>query len=152
MGCCQCGCGGKTRISPTNDRSNGYVKGQPRRFIAGHSGHQFRPGEAPPGPGRPFKPGHDPRRGSFAAGHDPHRFQPVPKDDAGYRAIHYWLCRNHPKTGVCEECGREVGTTKGQGTEYANISGEYRRDRVDYRELCVPCHRIWDAERRKVAA
>lgn len=36
-GFCECGCGGKTKISPVTDASHGYVKGQPRRFIKGHA-------------------------------------------------------------------------------------------------------------------
>lgn len=31
------------------------------------------------------------------------------------------------------------------GTEWANLSGEYRRDLSDYIELCVPCHRLKDS-------
>jgi hypothetical protein len=36
-GYCECGCGGKTRIAPCNDRANGYRKGEPLRFIHGHN-------------------------------------------------------------------------------------------------------------------
>jgi hypothetical protein len=35
-GYCECGCGGRTRISPQNDPRRGLVLGQPRRFIKGH--------------------------------------------------------------------------------------------------------------------
>lgn len=62
-------------------------------------------------------------------------------DEASYTAIHVWLTRNHPKTGRCEECGREGRT------DYSNTSGEYRRDRADYRELCRSCHRLFDIAR-----
>lgn len=34
---CECGCGGQTRIATKNDRRAGQVKGQPLRFIYGHS-------------------------------------------------------------------------------------------------------------------
>ncbi|MDM8357510.1 HNH endonuclease signature motif containing protein [Pandoraea communis] len=33
---CQCGCGQETRVAPVNDRSKGWVKGQPLKFIKGH--------------------------------------------------------------------------------------------------------------------
>ena len=45
----------------------------------------------------------------------------------GYWAVHKWLNRKFPRAGVCDDCG---ATGK---TEYANISGEYHRDRADYR-------------------
>lgn len=35
-GYCQCGCGEKTAIAPKTDRSHGYIKGEPRRFVLGH--------------------------------------------------------------------------------------------------------------------
>lgn len=34
---CHCRCGKKAKISPQTDRALGYIKGQPRRFLAGHS-------------------------------------------------------------------------------------------------------------------
>lgn len=36
-GFCQCGCGQQTAISPRNDATLGYVKGQPFRFVPSHS-------------------------------------------------------------------------------------------------------------------
>ena len=33
---CQCGCGTPVRLAPVNDRSKGWVKGQPLKFIKGH--------------------------------------------------------------------------------------------------------------------
>lgn len=35
-GHCQCGCGQRTNVSRYNDPKNGWVKGQPRRFLVGH--------------------------------------------------------------------------------------------------------------------
>lgn len=37
-GLCECGCGGRTRISEKTDRSRDYIKGVPRRFIYRHNG------------------------------------------------------------------------------------------------------------------
>ena len=60
-------------------------------------------------------------------------------DSARYSAVHMWLRRNRQKSGVCDECGAEGFT------EWANVSGEYRReDRLDWRELCRSCHRRAD--------
>lgn len=71
-------------------------------------------------------------------------------DSVSYGALHHWLRTHFPKTGVCELCGHRPKRKKIAPTHYANISGEYRRDRNDYLELCVRCHRTFDRE--KVAA
>ena len=55
-------------------------------------------------------------------------------DAVGYMGVHNWLRRHKPKAGACSNCGR-VGRT-----DWANISGEYRRDFDDYLELCRSCH------------
>lgn len=36
-GLCQCGCGKKTPLANHNDKSKGWVKGEPIRFIRGHT-------------------------------------------------------------------------------------------------------------------
>lgn len=36
-GLCQCGCGEKTKLHTDNKSTKGYVKGEPRKFIRGHS-------------------------------------------------------------------------------------------------------------------
>lgn len=33
---CECGCGQETRIAPCTDRSKGWIKGEPLRFVLGH--------------------------------------------------------------------------------------------------------------------
>jgi hypothetical protein len=63
-----------------------------------------------------------------------------PRLDAGYGAIHTYLRRHFPKTGICDECGEAAART-----EYALIKGRtYSRDREDYRELCKRCHNAYD--------
>jgi len=37
MGKCECGCGGETNLAKYTQASSGKVKGQPSRFIRGHS-------------------------------------------------------------------------------------------------------------------
>jgi G:T-mismatch repair DNA endonuclease (very short patch repair protein) len=37
MNLCECGCGQSAPISPYNSKRDGYIKGQPRRFIIGHN-------------------------------------------------------------------------------------------------------------------
>lgn len=36
LGYCLCGCGRPTRISTVNDKSKGWVKGRPLRYVKGH--------------------------------------------------------------------------------------------------------------------
>jgi hypothetical protein len=40
-GLCECGCGTPTRISQVTDPRKGAIRGQPRRFARGHSGHKW---------------------------------------------------------------------------------------------------------------
>jgi len=61
-------------------------------------------------------------------------------DAAGYRAIHTYLQKHFPKTGICDECGKS-----GEATDHALLKGHtHSRDRADYRELCRSCHMIYD--------
>ncbi len=61
-------------------------------------------------------------------------------DEAGYRATHTWLNKHFPKTGLCEDCGRQP-----LATDYALIHGEtHAKDRNRYRELCRQCHVGYD--------
>jgi len=41
-GLCECGCGRVTEVNPRNDTGRGYVMGEHRRFICGHSGKRKR--------------------------------------------------------------------------------------------------------------
>lgn len=61
-------------------------------------------------------------------------------DEAKYTTKHTWIYRNHGKANKCEfnkeHTGREY--------QWANISGEYKRDISDYRQLCRSCHAKYD--------
>jgi hypothetical protein len=59
---------------------------------------------------------------------------------AGYHAIHIWLSKHYDKGNSCEHCK----TTTASRLEWANISGEYKRNRDDYKVLCPSCHRLYD--------
>lgn len=124
MKLCECGCGQETPIA-THTRSHlGYVKGEPVRFVRGHNRKSFQ-----------NSPEHRAKQ-SEALQCDKH-FN-WKGDEVGYIALHQWLYANKERTGICDECG-------GEGkTEFANISGEYRRDVEDFAELCISCHRKLD--------
>lgn len=59
-------------------------------------------------------------------------------DQVSYNALHAWVARNKPKTGACQQCGKEGAT------EWSNVSHEYRRDLEDFREFCHQCNAIYD--------
>lgn len=63
-----------------------------------------------------------------------------------YSAIHKWLTKNYGNPSSCEDCGREKYTDKkGRcGLQWANLSGEYKRDIKDYKGLCISCHKVHD--------
>lgn len=67
-------------------------------------------------------------------------------NDVGYTALHLWVSKHKVRSGVCEPCGARPA---GKGTEFANISGEYKRDIEDYIELCCSCHKVFDNWREK---
>jgi len=74
-------------------------------------------------------------------------------ESAGYVAKHLWLIKHYGKANKCDnpDCsypkivnaGREV-LDRPKRYEWANISGEYKRERLDYIQLCPSCHRKWD--------
>lgn len=62
-------------------------------------------------------------------------------DKAGYSAKHYWVSRQLGKPRECSHCG----TTEAKKFEWANVSGEYKRDVTDYIRLCCKCHKKYDS-------
>lgn len=62
-------------------------------------------------------------------------------DQASYFSIHRWLYARKGHPDRCQDCG----ATKEEITiQWANISGQYKRDVDDYKPLCVPCHKRYD--------
>lgn len=70
-------------------------------------------------------------------------------DKAGYVAIHTWLRNTYGKASRCESPNCESKSPKRY--EYANLSGEYKRDRSDYIQLCPSCHRKMDMSPELIA-
>lgn len=66
-------------------------------------------------------------------------------DKVGYFALHDWVSRVLGRPKQCENCG----TTKHTRYEWANISGEYKRDTSDWARLCKMCHFLIDDIARK---
>lgn len=117
---CKCGCGQKTPLAKSTRYHLGYFKGEPVNYIQGHNrrGHQSS----------------DEHRQKISEANKGALSSQWKGDSVGYIALHQWLYRNKKRKGICEECGK-----KGK-TDFANVSGEYKRDVDDFIELCRSCH------------
>lgn len=66
-------------------------------------------------------------------------------DNVGYSGIHAWVVRSNGKANHCVNCQLDkapIGWKK--YFQWANISGKYKRDLNDWKQLCVMCHRVFD--------
>lgn len=68
-------------------------------------------------------------------------------DEVEYRALHAWVERQLGKPTKCEHCDKD--NLVGQQINWANKSGEYKRDITDWIRLCVKCHRKYDNQLKK---
>lgn len=62
-------------------------------------------------------------------------------DAVGYYGIHDWLTSNFGQPKQCELCGTDDPSKR---YEWANLSGEYKRDRADFMRMCKKCHNNFD--------
>ena len=64
-------------------------------------------------------------------------------DKIGYSGIHTWIVRTYgpAKDYPCMIC---AGTNGSKKIDWANISGEYKRDAQDWTTLCRKCHMAFD--------
>lgn len=62
-------------------------------------------------------------------------------DAVSYGTLHDWVAYWKGRPKKCDECGI---TEKQRVYQWANISGEYKRDLSDWVRLCVQCHRKRD--------
>lgn len=65
-------------------------------------------------------------------------------DDVGYAALHDWVSLNYQKADACDHC-----CCTDKPLDWANKTGQYRRDRDDWLNLCRPCHKRYDLTRSK---
>lgn len=64
-------------------------------------------------------------------------------EQAGYAAKHEWAYRQWGNARKCEHCDSEGSMVY----DWANVSGEYLRDRSDWLRLCRSCHQKFDRRR-----
>lgn len=68
-------------------------------------------------------------------------------DQVGYGGLHDWVRDNLGTPSLCAHCGKTKGSF-----EWANVSGEYKRDLSDWIRLCIPCHDIFDDVGKLISA
>lgn len=68
------------------------------------------------------------------------------KEKVGYAAIHVWVHRNFGFPRKCEHC--KIHHESNRKIHWANISGNYTRERNDWKRLCVSCHKIFDLNKK----
>ncbi len=64
-----------------------------------------------------------------------------------YGGIHQWVRYNFGRPDTCSQCGIK-GT--GRFMQWANLSGNYLRERSDWMRMCRPCHLKFDKKRREM--
>jgi hypothetical protein len=71
-------------------------------------------------------------------------------DKVGYIGIHLWMIKTFGRPSTCEFCNKRFknGSRK---LHWANKSGKYKRDRLDWHRLCVSCHKLFDLARIKTS-
>lgn len=69
-------------------------------------------------------------------------------EEAGYGAKHMWIRKHRGQPHYCEHCKRS--DLHDRDYNWANISGEYKRDIYDYIRLCISCHRKYDMTPEKI--
>lgn len=62
--------------------------------------------------------------------------------DMKYGTVHMWVKRELGKPKECENCLR----ADAKMYDWANISGDYKRDLTDWKRLCRSCHLYWDRQ------
>lgn len=80
-------------------------------------------------------------------------------EEASYHAKHMWVRKHYGKPNECEQEGCSYPKVVNAGRtiidkpsryEWANISGEYKRERSDWVMLCPSCHRKIDMGKEKL--
>lgn len=69
-------------------------------------------------------------------------------DDVGYSGVHTWVKKEYGQPDKCEQCGKSG--LKGHQINWANKSGEYKRDIKDWLRLCRKCHHKYDGISKKI--
>jgi hypothetical protein len=63
-------------------------------------------------------------------------------DRNSYFVLHDWVKKQLGKPDTCENCNKS--NLYGKSIDWANISGEYKKDISDWARLCKSCHALFD--------
>ena len=63
-------------------------------------------------------------------------------DEVGYHGLHRWIWKHFGKPSQCDHCGITTGKF-----EWANKTGEYKRNINDWLRLCTKCHGYYDSNK-----
>lgn len=66
-------------------------------------------------------------------------------NNVGYGALHAWVRKYLGTPSICWYC--KITTAKKY--HWANVSGEYKREKTDWYRLCVSCHSYYDKNPEK---
>lgn len=72
-------------------------------------------------------------------------------NDVGYNALHDWIVSIYGKANHCERCGADkIPKGKKYWFEWSRKTKKTSRNRKDWRQLCIPCHREVDDWKNKI--
>lgn len=163
-GTCHCGCGEKTWIATQTQRTRGFVKGEPTKYIKGHAGrsvvHQLSEIDVPARTAQcGFCGGKVTIKSRGPAGRDG---QPRWRCTRALVTQHRLSKVNEvDRTAFCRGCGKTVpvsrkgGRTKGEGGQGWTCGNKSKDDAFDYREAnrteIQAAHKAWrDANPERV--
>ncbi len=63
---------------------------------------------------------------------------PKPRVIHNYSGIHQWVRRHFGRPDRCSSCGKD--NLYGRKIHWANVDGEYTKEKNNWIRLCVPCH------------
>ena len=74
------------------------------------------------------------------------------KEKLTYGGLHSWVRGHYTKLNKCEHCGQNPGVNKrgSNKIQWANKSGEYKREREDWICLCHSCHSKYDLSKSRL--
>jgi len=80
------------------------------------------------------------------------------EENPSYRAVHDWIVKKYGNATKCEnkKCVYPRKDMRGnlmlkpKEYQWANISGKYRRNINDFRQLCASCHKLFDMGNAKL--
>jgi hypothetical protein len=71
--------------------------------------------------------------------------------EVGYVGLHRWIGKNFGKANHCDKCGADkIPKGKKYWFEWANKNGKFSRNKKDWIQLCIRCHRQYDEWYKKI--